>query len=250
LQGGALTVSVLDNPAWWALAGPQRALGTTAPTAARFDPEISPFGALGHRATRAHWDDLAELCGPGGGVALVTLGEDDLRPPDGWVLHRVLPGVQMIGDHFRPRLEATASATGTPTASTPIDPIEALGPEDVPDMLELVARTQPGPFLHRTVEFGGYLGIRRRERLVAMAGERLRPPGYTEISAVATDPDHRKQGLAERLVREVATGIVARSEVPFLHAAASNAGAIRLYESMGFTMRRTVIFQILQAPGA
>jgi ribosomal protein S18 acetylase RimI-like enzyme len=189
-------------------------------------------------------------------VALVTLGEDDLRPPDGWVLHRVLPGVQMIGDHFRPRLEATASATGTPTPSRradpidPLDPIESLGPEDVPDMLALVARTQPGPFLHRTVEFGGYLGIRRRGRLVAMAGERLRPPGYTEISAVATDPDHRKQGLAERLVREVATGIVARDEIPFLHAAASNAGAIRLYESMGFTLRRTVIFQILQAPGA
>ena len=69
-------------------------------------------------------------------------------------------------------------------------------------MLVLVAEAQPGPFLARTIEFGGYLGIRSQGRLIAMAGQRLRPPGYTEISAVATDPGHRRQGLAELLVRD------------------------------------------------
>jgi hypothetical protein len=36
-----------------------------------------------------------------------------------------------------------------------------LGAADVPEMLELVAQTEPGPFLNRTVELGDYLGIRR-----------------------------------------------------------------------------------------
>ncbi len=116
-------------------------------------------------------------------------------------------------------------------------------------MLELVARTRPGPFARRTVELGGYVGIRRAGRLVAMAGERMRPTGWAEISAVATDPDHRRQGLGELLVRAVATGIAARGEVPMLHASADNTGAIRLYEAMGFTVRRRARFLGVRAPG-
>lgn len=78
-----------------------------------------------------------------------------------------------------------------------------------------------------------------------MAGERLRVPGWTEISAVCTDPDHRGRGLATRLVRAVAAGIRERGDTPFLHAAASNARAIALYESLGFTLRRrTTILQV------
>ena len=115
-------------------------------------------------------------------------------------------------------------------------------------MLALVGETRPGPFLSRTVEFGGYLGIRREGRLIAMAGERLRLVGFTEISAVATHPDHRRQGLAELLVRSVADAIIGRDETPFLHVAVDNAAAIRLYQSMGFVQRRTVSFVIVQAP--
>jgi predicted GNAT family acetyltransferase len=83
---------------------------------------------------------------------------------------------------------------------------------------------------------------------VAMAGERLQPPGYVEISAVATDPAHRGQGLAELLVRNVMSSVTDRGAVPFLHAAGDNAGAIRLYERLGFTLRRAVSFLVLQAP--
>ena len=95
-----------------------------------------------------------------------------------------------------------------------------LGPADVPEMLDLVARTQPGPFLPRTITSGTYLGIRRGGALVAMAGERMRPPGWGEISAVCTDPAHRGQGLAGRLVRAVGAVVRERGDVPFLHAAA------------------------------
>jgi predicted GNAT family acetyltransferase len=80
-----------------------------------------------------------------------------------------------------------------------------------------------------------------------MAGERMRPPGFTEISAVCTDPAYRGQGLAGRLVRAVAAGIRARGDVPFLHAAADNVTGIRLYERLGFALRREILFGALRA---
>jgi predicted GNAT family acetyltransferase len=115
-------------------------------------------------------------------------------------------------------------------------------------MLDLVARTRPGPFGSRTVEMGTYLGFVEDGVLVAMAGERLHPPGYTEISAVCTDADHRGRGLATRLVLAVAAGIRARGEVPFLHAAADNTTAIRLYEHLGFRLRARPDFVALTVP--
>ena len=95
---------------------------------------------------------------------------------------------------------------------------------------------------------GTYLGIRHRGRLIALAGERLHPPGWTEISAVCTDPAYRGRGLATRLVRAVAAGIKERDEWPFLHAAADNTNAIRLYESIGFTLRRRTVFSLVRTP--
>ena len=117
-----------------------------------------------------------------------------------------------------------------------------LGDDDVPEMLALTKLTNPGPFLPRTIEMGDYIGVREGGRLVAMAGERFRVPGWTEISAVCTAPTHRGQGLATRLLRAVAAGIEERGERVFLHVVATNAGAIRLYEALGFSIRgrRTV----------
>jgi ribosomal protein S18 acetylase RimI-like enzyme len=128
--------------------------------------------------------------------------------------------------------------------------IVPLGGPDSVDMVELVALARPGPFTARTWQLGGYIGVRLDGRLVAMAGQRFRPTGWCEISAVATHPDHRRQGLAEHLVRVVAAGIVARGEVPLLHAAADNTDAVRLYEAMGFTHRGVARFMAVRAPGA
>jgi ribosomal protein S18 acetylase RimI-like enzyme len=229
----------LDNPVWWSLSGRQRALGSVAALAALFDPDISPFGALADGDDPARWEDLGLLAGPGNVVGLTG---DNGAPPLSWTVLRTMPGIQMMGDRIDPR------STGSHRRDTPTDLLVHLGADDVPDMLELVARAKPGPFLSRTVEFGGYVGIRRDGHLIAMAGERMRPSGHTEVSAVATDPDHRRQGLAEVVVREVATGILDRGETPFLHTDASNSGAIRLYQSIGFSVRRRVTFTILRSP--
>jgi ribosomal protein S18 acetylase RimI-like enzyme len=145
-----------------------------------------------------------------------------------------LPGVQMI---------ATDALESRPDPEALL-----LGSGDVEEMLDLVARTKPGPFLPNTYELGTYLGLRREGALVAMAGERMHPEGWTEISAVCTDPAFRGQGLAARLIRAVAHVIRDRGERPFLHTAANNVNAIRLYESMGFVLRRSLVFYSARTP--
>ncbi|MGA3146591.1 MAG: GNAT family N-acetyltransferase [Acidimicrobiales bacterium] len=232
-------MSELDNPVWSAAAGPQRDLGTVTPLAARFDPDVSPFGGFPATPTEEHWRAMAGLLGGGGTVALTgVIGS----PPPGWRLLLDLPGVQMVCERLRPASGVVSS--DQPPKDEPVP----LGADDVADMLALAAEARPGPFLPRTVEFGGYVGVRREGRLVAMAGERMQPPGYVELSAVATDPGSRGQGLAELLVRTVASSVVDRGAVPFLHAAIDNTGAIRLYERLGFTRRRDVSFVVLEAP--
>ena len=112
--------------------------------------------------------------------------------------------------------------------------IVELGDSDSSDMLELTALTKPGPFGRRTHELGYYVGIRDHGNLVAMAGERLKVPGFTEVSAVCTHPDHLGKGYAAALMTEVMRGIRERGETPFLHVRADNSRAIAIYERLGF----------------
>jgi ribosomal protein S18 acetylase RimI-like enzyme len=233
------SVHPLDAPIWGALVGPQAGFAevSTGGRAVRFAPDVAPFAALADRSDPSAWDDLAGLVGPRGRAVVFVVpagaGRPDPWPPRGWSVEFDFPGVQMAAESVDPSPDAEAVP---------------LGAADVPEMLDLVARTRPGPFLDRTVELGGYLGIRRHGRLVAMAGQRLRPTGHTEISAVCTDADHRGRGLGARLVRAVAAGAVQRDERPFLHASATNVHAIRLYQALGLRVRCEVSFVALTAP--
>jgi GNAT superfamily N-acetyltransferase len=236
VRGGCPDAPELDHAVWRALSGPQQALGSATPLAARFRMDASPFGGFAGKPTSEHWADLAGLMGPGGRVALTGTTGD---PPPDWTVERELRGLQMVGDRVQP-----VPAVAPPSSDVPVP----LGEADVDDMLALVREAQPGPFLPRTVEFGGYLGVRRQGKLVAMAGRRMRPPGFTEVSAVATDPGHRRQGLAEQLVRAVTAAISAEGDTPFLHVAIENTRAIRLYESIGFVLRREVPILVVRGP--
>jgi predicted GNAT family acetyltransferase len=115
-------------------------------------------------------------------------------------------------------------------------------------MLDLVERTRPGPFGPRTIELGTYLGVWDDGALVAMAGERMRMPGYTEISAVCTHPDHRGRGLARTLVLTLMRRMLERGDRPILHVAADNVSALRLYEHLGFMRTRLMTIVGLRAP--
>jgi predicted GNAT family acetyltransferase len=129
-------------------------------------------------------------------------------------------------------------------------PLRRLVADDVPQMVDLVARTEPGPFRPGTIEMGRYYGYFDGEDLLSMAGERLSLGGYTEISAVCTDPRARGRGLASAITHHLATGILERGAVPFLHVAESNDGACRVYEKLGFAQRRFVEIALLRTPPA
>ena len=224
----------LDNPAWSSLTGPHARFAEGTSRAVRYPADMSPFHAIPSIVDDDVWSDLEKLAGPGQEVFLS--GPPSLldRLPEGWQVGMRLEGVQLVGtDAFV-------------TAEDP-EAIE-LGADDVEEMLDLVARTEPGPFKPRTYQLGTYLGIRRGGALVAMAGERMHPPGWTEISAVCTDPAFRGQGLAARLVRAIGHGIRARGERPLMHASAANTKAIRLYESIGFAVRKRPGFFGLRTP--
>jgi ribosomal protein S18 acetylase RimI-like enzyme len=224
----------LDNAAWSSLTGPHAHFAETVGQARRYPPDISPFVAVPSAVDTATWHDVARLVGPGQILALA--GGPGLLDalPDGWEVAMRGAGVQLV---------ATDALVTEPDAEA-----VRLGADDVPEMLDLVARTKPGPFEPRTYLLGTYLGIRREGALVAMAGERLHPPGWTEISAVCTDPAFRGRGLATRLVRAIGHGIRERGETPLMHASAANTNAIRLYESIGFRLRRHSEFFGLRTP--
>ncbi|ROO85786.1 putative GNAT family acetyltransferase [Actinocorallia herbida] len=219
----------LDDPIRAALTGPHAHFAEWRGGVVRYPVDVAPFLSLPDPATDADWADAAALAGPGGLVPLVG----GSAAPEGWELTMDLAGVQM---------------TGESVAAVPDPEAVRLTPADVPEMLALVARTNPGPFRPRTITMGSYLGIRHNGRLIAMAGERLHPPGWTEISAVCTDPAHRAQGLATRLIHTLATQIRARDELPFLHALATNTPAIHLYRSLGFHLRRPTTFTAAKVP--
>ncbi len=221
----------LDNPVRSSLSGPHARFAERRGNVLRYPADVSPFLALPDQPDADDWADVAALAGPGAVVAL-----EGVRAPalDGWEVTLIAEGVQLV-DH---EVEVEAGADGEAVR---------LGPDDVPEMLELAGRTRPGPFLPRTVELGSYLGIRRGGALVAMAGERLHPPGWTEISAVCTDDAWRGLGFASRLVHALVAGIRARGETAFLHALADNP-AIGLYETLGFRLRRRTVFSAARVP--
>ena len=219
----------LDKPVWASLTGAHEYLAERNRGAVRYPSDVAPFAALADVADPENWLDLARLFGPGATAVLPGVA----HAPDGWEIVDTIYGVQLVGTSLRAE---------TDDAAVPLD--EA----DVPEILELIARTRPGPFSLRTIELGNYYGIRRDGALIAMAGERLHPAGWTEISAVCTDAAYRGQGLGTRLIRHVAAGIRGRGESAFLHAAATNENAIRLYESIGFVHRREIRFLIVRTP--
>ncbi len=213
---------------WAALTGPQACFAEASGDAARYSSDISPFCAVADPDDPAAWADLAKLTDQ----ALLT--GPSLKPPPGWVTVRTMAGVQMAG-HGMTGVEDPEAVVLTGT--------------DVPEILDLVERSQPGPFAKRTHELGRYLGIRHEGRLVAMAGERLRLPGWTEVSAVCTDPAFRGRGLGARLTLAVAAGILGRGDLPFLHVQDTNTAAIRLYERLGFELSHPVVFASFRQAG-
>jgi len=229
-------VSVLDNPIWNSLTTEHSGLALGAQIgqglARRYPSEIGPLAALQQPTPEAYADLSAVI--PEGDIAILLL-EDAPRIPAGWQLLRGGTLVQML--------------CPTPPAQPALaDAILSMEAADFPEMLALATLTEPGPFRANTGSLGGFLGIRVEGHLAAMAGQRMLPTGFAEISAVCTHPDFRGRGFAQALVAAVARNIHAAGRIPFLTAFAANTAAIRVYEQVGFVRRRTLELAAVKPP--
>jgi ribosomal protein S18 acetylase RimI-like enzyme len=223
---------VLDNAIWFSLTTRHSNIAEGKGRARRYPIGVSPLGAI-LDASDASFEALASLLGPDEEIALGSPTE--ISPGGGLEAFARMELRQMV-----------RSSLSRPIAAPHVIP---LGAADVADMLALVEITKPGPFRKRTHELGQYFGIRVDGRLAAMAGERLRPAGYTEISAVCTHPDYRGRSYGRDLVETLVRNIVDRGDVPILHVEKDNRAA-SLYENIGFSMRQTIHLVGLRKPSS
>lgn len=213
----------LDNPMWSALSSCQAEWATGGAVAKRYPAQVAPFVAFPTAEIEAS-SALAELVEVGEVLYLC-----DVAPvlSADWQLEECAPVWQMV---FQPRTRSTPTET----------PLVTLSAADLPAMLALTALVFPEFFRAGSPQLGAYLGIYQADVLAAMAGERMKMPGYCEISAVCTHPDFLGRGFAGSLIGQLNNAILERNEVPFLHVGSQNARAISLYERLGFVTRRTL----------
>ncbi|MBH5396876.1 GNAT family N-acetyltransferase [Bradyrhizobium sp. CNPSo 4010] len=224
--------ALLDHPIWSALTTSQKHLAEGGPQALRYPVDMTPFADMADMSA-ASFAALGELMS--GPQVAVLFTPEPVEIPAGFKVLLAETGEQMIGSPA--------------DASLPDAEIVRLGAADVPTMMALTELTKPGPFAARTHELGTFLGIRARGELVAMAGERMKPGNFTEMTAVCVHPHHRGRGYAQALLAAIARQIEARGEIPFLHVFSNNTSAIALYQRQGMRIRRRLQVTVLMKQG-
>lgn len=222
--------SLLDNPIWQALTTKHAAFNEGNERLKYFYPEVSPFVAM------ADWQEEDR-----------NYLESNL-PSDRGFFYIIRDKIQLPGSCrkvFTIPLWQMVMQQHIPFTLTDVT-IQPLDQSHIPAMIELTALTRPGPFSQRTIEFGNYIGIFEKDQLVAMAGERLKVPGYTEVSAICTHPDATGKGYGAALLSAACARILEKGDIPFLHVRNDNTRAIQLYENAGFRIRCEMDFAIFK----
>ena len=222
--------AVLGNPVYHGLCSGDAHLAFGTEKVKHFDEEVSPFAGFDENYVNG-FKELGELF-PAGRIVLYATRRT-IPEPKNWNLLQEVKGVQFVyNKEVKLQYESMA-----------LVPLHANHSEE---MVQLTALTKPGPFNSRTIEFGNYFGIFDNGRLVAMAGERLHPGNYTEISAVCTHPDYLGKGFAASLIKHQVDLIQEQNRIPFLHVRADNERAISLYERLGFVQNDHMNFYVLK----
>jgi ribosomal protein S18 acetylase RimI-like enzyme len=215
----------LDNPFWSSLRSRHRALALEAGDVARYPPQFAPLlGVAGEDADAA--EALATLVAPGESVLL--LGVAPRRVPDGWRLEAFADLAQMACGERIPVVDGPGVVELTAAHRA--------------DVLALTALVYPHYFRERTMELGRYFGIYQDGRLAAMIGERLGTDTHQEMSAICTHPDFNGRGYARRLTAMLGNDTLQRGRMPFLHVSHENVRAKRMYEQLGYRLRRDIPF--------
>lgn len=221
---------ILDNPVWEALGSRQAELNIGKDPLRFFPSDVSPFIGM------EQWDQDAQqhlLANMPEGRSLSVMIAAPVHLLDEWEVIVSIPLYQMVCNSFIPFRQEGLT-------------IRETGMADVPSMTDLTARTKPGPFFRRTIEMGRYFGLFDGDTLASMAGERLKLPGYTEVSAICTEPAYLGRGHASAITSVVCETIIGNGDTPFLHVRADNTRAINVYKKLGFEVRADVFFAVIR----
>lgn len=218
----------LDNPFWTALRSRHAGIARVAGEVARYPAEYAPFLGVADADVDAA-EAFEQLIAPGESVYLVGVAP---RVPAGWRL-------QALGELAQMQCDAPIVVEDGPE-------VLALGEADRDDVLALTALVYPHYFRERTMAMGRYFGIRRDDRLAAMAGERLGTDTFQEVSAICTHPDCTGLGYARRITALLTNDILASGRRPYLHVSHANTRAKTMYERIGYRLRRDIPFWSLQ----
>ncbi|MES2809050.1 MAG: GNAT family N-acetyltransferase [Bacteroidota bacterium] len=219
---------VLDNPAFNALSTGNAKLANGTAQVKYFHKEVSPFIGFDEN-TDQHFQLLYNQIPHDWPVGFISPTPRDIPQP--WKIIFYAPCYQMV---YKGDVKAIDERI-----------LVELTARHIPQMIALTKLTNPGPFKQRTIEFGHYRGIFDGDNLVAMAGQRMNPLPYAEISAVCTHTDHTGKGYAKQLMQQQINRIISEGNTPFLHVRCDNPHATRIYESMGFEIRREMHFYII-----
>ncbi len=220
---------ILDRPIWNALHTAHADLAEGDERAMRYPPSIVPFAAAADD-TRESLEALENLPAVDEAMAIVEAGPVIIAQGLTVVAEGKL--VQMIAERPYERISDSR--------------LQPLTSDDAEEMLALATLTKPGPFTLRAQSLGTFWGVRIDGRLVAMAGQRLRHPGFGELSGLCTHPDFQGRGLGTLLFRYVAGEISARGDTVFLHAYYTNTPAITLYKALGFKLRSEMNLRVVK----
>jgi len=213
----------LDNPAWHALNEMHQQFAIGNNKFKRYDGTIAPFAAYDDRTTITG-DEMDEIIKPGDFCFFIN--KLPALPPN-YFIDKKITCPQMV---YQKPVES----------EIPSVPIRQLNEPDDDQILALINEVYPGYYRRGTRLLGDYFGIFDKERLAAVSGERIRMDGFTEISAVVTHPDYAGRKYAQRLIMHLVNKNLEKGITPFLHTEDTNERAIRLYEYLGFTIRKFV----------
>ena len=224
---------MLSNPFWFALRTEQARFALGKGPVLRYPADVIPFAGLEYPCIE-QLIGLRDLLAP---EEKIFVAADHLPEVEGLNQISELPGLQLQFNRDTPALDSREFRGAK---------IQRLGAADTPAMVSLTDIAFPGFFRERTYQLGSYFGVFKKGELVAMAGERLALPGIREISAVCTHPEHTGNGYATALIQHLLRFHAEHGVRSFLHVAAENERAVRLYQHLGFVTTASVQFRELQ----